>query len=169
MNLFPCIEVRKCRLGHGIFAVEAVPKGKLLLQFEGEHLSFDEQCQLDHEGNALQIGQNLYLNPKSPGLYTNHSCDPNCYINSDLWLVAARHIDADEELTIDYSTTMLERHWEMHDCQCGASLCRGTIRDFDTLPAETQVRHVERGWAMQHVLAAAELEGLTPAEANEVL
>jgi SET domain-containing protein len=155
MNLFPCVEVRQSHLGYGIFAIEAVPRGTLLLQFEGEYLTFDEQCQLDHEGNALQIGQNLYINPKPPGLYTNHSCDPNCYINSGLWLVAARHIDADEELTIDYSTTMLERHWEMHDCQCGSSLCRGTIRDFDTLPAETQVRHVEQGWAMQHVLAAS--------------
>ena len=159
MSRFPCVKVRECRLGRGIFAVEAVPKGKLLLQFEGECLTFDEQCQLDHEGNALQIGQNLYINPKPPGLYTNHSCEPNCYINFDLWLVAARHIDADEELVIDYSTTMLERHWEMKDCQCGSALCRGTIRDFDTLPAETQDWYLQQGWAMQHVLAnTAELE-----------
>jgi hypothetical protein len=38
-------------------------------------------------------------------------------------------------------------------------LCRGTIRDFDTLPAETQDWYLQQGWAMQHVLAnTAELE-----------
>ena len=149
---FPCVQVRKCRLGRGIFAVAPVPKGELLLKFEGERLSFNEQCQIDDEANTLQIGEDLYLNPEAPGLYTNHSCHPNCYINSDLWLVAARRIEADEELVIDYSTTMLERHWEMKDCQCGSALCRGTIRDFDTLPVGTQDRYLRQGWVMKHVL-----------------
>jgi hypothetical protein len=149
---FPYIEVRECSLGRGVFTVAAVPKGKLLLKFEGEYMSFQEQCQMDDEANSLQIGEDLYINTKAPAVYTNHSCHPNCYIDSGLWLVAARRIETGEELTFDYSTTMLERHWHMEGCQCGSVVCRGTIRDFDMLSVETQDWYLRQGWVMEHVL-----------------
>lgn len=149
---FPCVEVRQCSLGRGVFAVAPVPKGKLLLKIEGERLNFEEQYQTEHEANAVQIGEDLYINPEAPGLYLNHSCDPNCYIDSELWLVAARHIKAGEQLLFDYSTSMLERDWQMKDCQCGSALCRGTISDFDELPVEVQDRYLRQGGVMDHVV-----------------
>jgi len=149
---FPYIEVKECDLGRGVFAVAPVPQEKLLLKFEGGYLTFDEQCQMDDEANSLQIGKDLYINTNAPGVYVNHSCNPNCYINSDLWLVSFRHIEVGEQLSFDYSTTMLERHWEMKDCRCGSVVCRGTIRDFDTLPIETQDWYLRQGWVMSHVL-----------------
>ena len=149
---FPYVEVRECSLGRGVFAVAAAPKGKLLLKFEGERLSFEEQCRMDDEANSLQIGEDLYIDLEAPGVYVNHSCHPNCYIDSGFWLVAARRLEAGEELTYDYSTTMLERHWHMEGCQCGSVVCRGTIRDFDLLPVEAQDWYLRQGWVMEHVL-----------------
>jgi hypothetical protein len=149
---FPYIEVRECELGRGVFAVAAAPKGKLLLRFEGRRLSFEEQCQMKDEANSLQIGEDLYIDTEAPGVYVNHSCHPNCYVNTEFWLVAARRIEPGEELLFDYSTTMLERHWEMEGCRCGSVLCRGTIRDFDLLPVEAQDWYLRQGWVMEHVL-----------------
>ena len=149
---FPYVKVRQCSLGRGVFAVAPVPKGKLLLKIEGERLNFEEQFQADSEATVVQIGEDLYINPKAPGLYLNHSCDPNCYINSELWLVAARHIKAGEQLLFDYSTSMLERDWQMKGCQCGSSLCRGTISDFDELPVEVQDWYLRQGLVMDHVV-----------------
>ena len=79
-----------------MFAVAAAPKGKLLLKFEGERLSFEEQCRMDDEANSLQIGEDLYIDLEAPGVYVNHSCHPNCYIDSGFWLVAARRLEAGE-------------------------------------------------------------------------
>lgn len=167
-NRFPYVEVRQCSLGRGVFAVAPVPKGKSLLKIEGERLNFEEQFQTGNEANAVQIGEDLYINPESPGLYLNHSCDPNCYIDSELWLVAARHIKAGEQLLFDYSTSMLERDWEMKGCQCGSVLCRGTISDFDMLPVEVQDRCLRRGWVMDHVLGHRTLKLSLTMEAGQI-
>lgn len=39
--------------------------------------------------------------------YINHACDPNCYTDivcRRIWILAARRIEAGEELTYDYNT-----------------------------------------------------------------
>jgi len=107
---------------------------------------------MEDEANAFQVGEDSYIDTVAPGVFVNHSCHPNCYVDSGMWLVAAQRIEAGEELFFDYSTTMLERHWEMKNCQCGSVLCRGTIRDFDMLPVEVQDWYLRQGWVMEHVL-----------------
>ena len=149
---FPLIEVRQCELGRGVFLTKDVKAEKQLLQFRGSVLTFDEQFELPDEANSLQFGRDLFIDTQAPGVYVNHSCEPNCYVNAGLWLKACCDLKAGEQLTFDYSTTMLERNWQMHSCQCGAKTCRHTIKDFDLLPVEVQHRYIENGWAMPHVL-----------------
>jgi hypothetical protein len=91
----------------------------------------------------LQIGPDLYINPESPGKFINHSCDPNCGL-VNLMLTAIRDIKQGEELSYDYSTTMLERHWVMN-CACGYDACRKVIEDFDMLPRERQKYYMNLG------------------------
>ena len=56
----------------------------------------------------------------------NHSCAPNLGlfpmvgaggVDGDLFLVARREIAAGEELSFDYSTSMVDEPWAM-DCAC---------------------------------------------------
>ena len=49
-----------------------------------------------------------------------------------------------EEIRFDYSTTMLERAWELN-CACGSPRCRGLIQDFDLLPIALQTFYLRLG------------------------
>jgi SET domain-containing protein len=59
--------------------------------------------------------------------YINHSCQPNAYmkiLHNHILFMALRDIEPDEEITIDYESTL---HSDKKRCTCGVSLCRGTI------------------------------------------
>jgi len=50
----------------------------------------------------------------------NHSCEPNAGFCDGLVLVARRAIDAEEEITWDYSTAIDEEDFPGFACCCGA-------------------------------------------------
>lgn len=55
----------------------------------------------------------------------NHSCQPNTTYDG-LNVIAIRHIQPGEELTLDYAT-FLDEHMEPFECQCGSTNCRKRI------------------------------------------
>lgn len=99
--------------------------------------------------DVLQIGDDAYVDLDEPGLYLNHSCDPNACVRGERDLVAIKAIEAGEEFTFDYSTTMWEdvdsirevfghECWRLDFCACGAERCRGRIGQFTELPRAEQ-------------------------------
>jgi len=93
---------------------------------------------------AMQIGPDTYLveDPQRPGLddFLNHSCKPNLgFIDGSLTLYALYDIQAGEELTFDYSTSMDEAGW-MIRCRCRAPNCRRAVRSYSDLPKRDQKR-----------------------------
>jgi SET domain len=139
------LAVKQGVAGRGVFADEPIAAGAILLQFTGPLLRHDQTCP---QTLAVQIGPDLYLGG-SGGLddCVNHSCDPNAGLRIaalDVSLIALRHIATGEEICFDYSTTMDEDDFEM-PCLCGAPNCRGLIRDFKHLPAQTQQRYANLG------------------------
>jgi hypothetical protein len=121
------------------------------------------------EANAFQIGPDLYLDPEPPGLFVNHSCQPNTGIRDTTWLVAVRELSAGEQVFFDYSTTMDEGHWTMV-CHCAAPTCRGVIGDFKHLPRETKHERIARGVVPDFILAGELGEGrLTRPEIDRLL
>lgn len=66
--------------------------------------------------------------PHNTARLINHSCDPNCeaqIIEDEIWIVALRNIERDEELTFDYGFDL--EHYEDHPCRCGSEVCVGYI------------------------------------------
>ena len=61
----------------------------------------------------------------------NHSCDPNAWLEG-LDLVARRGIAQGEEIRVDYATYG-NNILAPFDCTCGATECRGRIREDDHL------------------------------------
>lgn len=132
------IEIRESRFGKGLFASQNIPAGVSLCSINGKHISFKETLLLgERESHSIQIGNDEYILCEPLFLYSNHSCNPNCAINSNLELFTLKDINTGEELFWDYSTSMLERHWTMN-CFCGSKNCRRLITDFDLLPLELQ-------------------------------
>ena len=84
------------------------------------------------------------------------SCDPNLGlfpVGGDLYVISRRAIAADEELSFDYSTSMVDEPWAMQ-CACGEAACRGTIANFLDLPAAVQTMYASNGMLPEHVALA---------------
>jgi hypothetical protein len=87
----------------------------------------------------------------APGIYVNHSCQPNAGIRNDRDLIALRNISKGEEIRFDYSTTMQENSFRM-ECRCGKSNCRKIVNDFSTIPAELQKQYLSQKIVMQFIV-----------------
>jgi hypothetical protein len=69
---------------------------------------------------------------------------------------AVRRIAAGAEVTFDYSTTIGDDDiWRLR-CRCGRARCRGTIRNFGSLPARVRQRYVTRGLVPGYILRTLE-------------
>ena len=62
---------------------------------------------------------------KPPARFVNHSCEPNARGGSGRD-VAARAIEAGEEITVDYVAEQVPG-LELR-CQCGSPRCRGALK-----------------------------------------
>lgn len=134
--------------GFGVFAIRDIRKNEIITRFTGPFLRIDDMEGFPQEvwDHLLNVGFNEYVIPKDPGARVNHSCDPNAGIIQDIQLIAMRDIGKDEEVTFDYSITIVD-DWTL-DCKCGSPLCRGTIRPYRELPAELKQKYADYtpGW-----------------------
>ena len=139
------IEIQSTRMGLGVFAVKDIPAGQPILKFRGPNINFAQNfAKGEKMANPLQIDHDLYIDLEPPGLYINHSCNPNTGIFQDRILIALQHIAAGEEIFYDYSTTMDEDCWTMK-CLCNSHNCRGVVTDFKYLPLNTQEHYLKLG------------------------
>lgn len=166
--------------GWGVRTLEAIPHGTFVCEYAGEVISFQEArrrqfAQKSVENNYIiavreHAGKGFmtetFVDPAlvgNVGRFLNHSCQPNLFMQPvrvhsvvpRLALFAGRNIDAQEELTFDYSgrysnqspgeipsmqsdaalqvsgTVGLQRK----ECHCGASSC------VEFLPLDLSILH----------------------------
>lgn len=135
--------------GMGVFASKPFARGEFILSAKGRILDDADFEDGSYEDcHCLQIGEHTYIGASGEiDDFVNHSCDPNAgykITGEQADLVAIRDIQAGEEITFDYSTSMHNDANEL-DCACGAPHCRGRIRDFQYLPTELKARYVSLG------------------------
>ncbi|MGD0411472.1 MAG: SET domain-containing protein-lysine N-methyltransferase [Verrucomicrobiota bacterium] len=144
--------IDECDVGLGVFANRDIRPGEVILAFGGPVIDFAETKRRGpRECMPIQIGRNQYYDTQPPGVFVNHSCDPNAGIHQDRDLVALRRIRPGEEVRFDYSTTMEEQSFTMR-CLCGSPQCRRVVADFSTLPTEAQERYVAERIVMSFIL-----------------
>jgi SET domain-containing protein len=117
---------------YGVYAAEAIPAHRKVIEYTGERIS-------RRETRRRGLGPQTYLFTLdnywtidgsvggSGAEYINHSCDPNLratIIRGHILYFSKRQISPGEELTVDYR---FPRTIEDVLCRCGASKCRGTI------------------------------------------
>ena len=137
------LEIKQSKFGLGLFAKKDIRAGRIICKITGKVLNFEDTIELnDKESHTLQIDFDKYIYCEPPFLYSNHSCNPNCGVNSGFELFALKNIKVGQELFWDYSTSMLERHWTLK-CSCGEKNCRKIITDFDLLPQKLQNKYLQ--------------------------
>lgn len=149
--------ISKSSLGQGVFAKVPIKRGELIFYLNGRLIDFEASTRTLGE-YSVQVGSRSYVDPLSPGRFLNHSCHPNSGFVNDIALIAIAPIAAGDEIVFDYSTTMLERHWEL-DCGCKSQQCRLRIRDFDLIPATLQRHYLSLGIVQSFIVSALDDSG----------
>lgn len=138
------VYVAECRLGRGLFAAVEIARGEPILGFTGRVRALREIVGRPDSFNLLQISRDAYLDLEAPGVFANHSCEPNAGVRRNTLLIALRDLRPGEEIRFDYSTTMDEQ-LETMVCRCYSPGCRGVVRDFRELPARVRERYLLSG------------------------
>jgi len=116
--------------GNGIFAAKDLSENEIIMVIEGEVIDEKECIRREEEEKNVYIfwnGDN-YIDTANTSVikYINHHCEPNCKIGdkdeNSLYLIAARNIPEDEELTIDYG------YDEIYD-NCNCSVCADSMEN----------------------------------------
>lgn len=131
--------------GYGVRAVCDIQQGSLICEYTGEFLNraqFARRRQRPGSKSYLMKADTAVIDASRRGnaaRFINHSCDPCAEVQ--VWSVpaasrrslrtavgifACRLIKAGEEITYDYRFEAFDDGGELA-CECGASLCRGTL------------------------------------------
>jgi len=127
--------------GRGVYAARDIRKDEVILEFNGPYVKIESLDGIPREvqDHLFNIGLDEYLVVREPGVYTNHSCDPNAGIVRDVLLIAMRDIEKGEEITFDYSMITADG-WTL-ECLCGSPSCRKIIGDYKDLPDELKRKY----------------------------
>jgi uncharacterized protein len=139
------IQVRRSGVhGKGVFAVQDIAEGEVLIEYTGEIIGWQE-AQDRHPHDPLQPNHTFYFHVDEDRVidanhggnssrWINHSCAPNCYADERggrVFITALRNIHAGEELHYDYGLIVDERYTPKlkaeYPCWCGSAQCRGTL------------------------------------------
>ncbi len=147
--IFPWVQAEVCTSpihGRGLFTTEIIRAGVPVIEWTGQHLSYDQVQLLDLEDawRVVQIGDDLYdFSPTEvPEDFVNHSCTPTLGHDEAGRLCALVDLPAGSELTFDYFTTDIAGFDDTH-CECGTEFCRGTLTVRDFADQEFQRRSFE--------------------------
>lgn len=138
----------------GVITTVNIPANVPICEFYGQNYTDQELQNLKNINidDVLQVGPNVYLAPSGNiDDYIAHSCNPNCIVKANGFraiLYSLYAIQADNEITFDYSTTSTDdlNSWSMK-CNCGSINCRKVISGFHLLSNNLQEEYKKKGIA----------------------
>ena len=130
--------------GKGVFAVQDLAKGEVLIEYVGELISWKEALRRHpHDPKDpnhtfyFHIDEERVIDAKHGGnssRWINHSCAPNCEADEQegrIFIKTLRKIRAGQELFYDYGLVIDAPYTPKlkaeYPCWCGAPQCRGTL------------------------------------------
>jgi uncharacterized protein len=144
-------------IGHGLIADETVAEGAVVEKLEGRVIPYGRIPESEIR-NVFELDDGRWILPQSNARHINHSCDPNCYISSNLDVQTLRKVYKGEELTIMYNEVTLQKYmktgsvlpqWDdrrSFDCFCATPKCIGRIdRYVVPVPADPNIHNVSMG------------------------
>jgi hypothetical protein len=125
--------------GTGLFVYSSYKKGDFIDYIHGptEYITEFTDSQLAAMINWIGTSRHTWINTdESPFRFINHSCDPNVAVVTKRRVVAIKDINAETEITMDYSLTDGDPEWQIGPCTCGARNCRGSITGIGQIPKQ---------------------------------
>jgi hypothetical protein len=130
--------------GKGVFAVQDLAKGEVLIEYVGEIINWKEALRR-HPHDPSDPNHTFYFHVDEDHVidalyggnssrWINHSCAPNCEADEQegrVFIKALRKIRVGEELFYDYGLIIDAPYTKKlkaeYPCWCGAPGCRGTL------------------------------------------
>src|SRR6185436_13497528 len=151
-------------LGRGLVGSETIEEATVVERLEGRIVPYSKIPEQDIR-NAFEIDDDRWMVPQSDARHINHSCDPNCYISTNLNVIALRKIHKGDELTIMYNEVTVDKYmrtsavlpkWDERrsfDCRCGLPKCIGRIdRYVVPVPHDPNTKGIRMGVVEGHGL-----------------
>ena len=116
--------VRRTTTGLGLFASEAIPAGRRIIEYTGPLVSNDEVERRNWGKYFFAVNTKWSIDgtPRSnTARYINHSCRPNAeaiVTGRRVWIWSKRRIKAGEEITYDYGKEYFDEHIKPVGCKC---------------------------------------------------
>ena len=139
------IQVRRSGVhGKGMFALQAIPAGEVLIEYTGERINWKEALRR-HPHDPKDPHHTFYFSLEGGGVidakvggnasrWINHACEPNCEADETdgrVFIKALQDLQPGEELFYDYGLVIDERLTPKlkrdYPCHCGSPICRGTL------------------------------------------
>lgn len=139
------IQVRRSGVhGKGVYAVAALARKEVLIEYKGEVISWKEALRR-HPHDPGDPNHTFYFHIDERNVidaayggnsarWINHACTPNCEadeVNGRIFIKTLRAIHPGEELFYDYGLVLDERQTKkikkQFECRCGTRNCRGTM------------------------------------------
>jgi hypothetical protein len=141
-------------LGMAVYAEHEIKKDEVLFVMGGYILTIEDEDTLPEgvEDKPIELSCDFSIGPrgladlpKMPQHYVNHSCSPNSGFDGQIFLVAMRDIEVEEEITYDYAMIMIPNDrsssYFSFDCLCGQTACRGKVTEHDWQRQDLQERY----------------------------
>lgn len=119
------LKVKRSVTGLGLFALQAIPRGRRIIEYVGPVISDEESDRKGGkylfdlgDGRAIDGGARDNL-----ARYINHSCQPNAeafITGRKIWIWSKSAISAGEEITIHYGRAYYEEFIRPVGCKCPA-------------------------------------------------
>lgn len=139
------IQVRRSGVhGKGVFALQAIPAGEVLIEYVGEIIGWPEALRR-HPHDPSDPNHTFYFSIDDDHVidanvggnasrWINHACEPNCQADEQdgrVFIKALRDLQPGEELFYDYGLIIDERYTpqlkKQYECRCGSPSCRRTM------------------------------------------
>ena len=117
------LKVKRSSAGLGLFAGEAIPKEKCLIEYVGRVISKEEEMKSKSQ-YLFEISKNKTIDGAArtnTARYINHSHRPNCEVEiykGRVFIFSKRNIKEGEELSYDYGKEFVDEHIVPKGCKC---------------------------------------------------
>ena len=115
--------VKRSRTGLGLFSLERIKADQRIIEYTGDIISVEESTKRRSK-YLFELDERWVIDGKprsNTARYLNHSCTPNAKgytVRNKIWIYSLRHIEAGEELTIDYGKDYFRHHMTKKKCLC---------------------------------------------------
>lgn len=139
MNKYKLLATNSNVHGKGLFAMEDIPEGEIIIEYTGEWITTMEAEKREIENDKKGITYILYYDKKhqidgsvggNESRYINHSCDPNCEFyrkGGRAYVKTKKMVRVGEELSFDYAFDKDDRQ---EKCFCKSKKCRGVMNQL---------------------------------------